>query len=73
MLRPLKTLQERSKMPFGMYQGLSVSWVVRMDPEYLLHLYKRKQIRLSGRATTALLNSKKQLNVLKFQLTLPPQ
>jgi len=41
-------------MPNGMYKGYDVKWIIQNDVKYLIYLHKRKQIRLTREATTAM-------------------
>jgi len=50
----MKTFQLQSVMPNGMYKGRTIAWIIDYDPQYLLWVYKRRQIKLSRSATVAM-------------------
>ena len=54
-MKSLKTLQLRSKMPFGAYKGNTVAHVIDTDPNYMITARKRKWVKLSSVATTLLI------------------
>jgi len=50
----LTSYQERFIMPQGMYKGYTIGYIIKHNPKYLIYIYKRKYIKLSGKALTLL-------------------